>query len=110
MSRRPAAVRTGSCCSRTRSQSHPTKAKEKPMPVRKDENGQRWVEAQAEVPGTPEQVWAAIATGKGISAWFVPTTVEEREGGTSVCSYGPGMDVPVKITRWNPPQSFVAEA
>ena len=50
------------------------------MPVRKDENGQRSVEAEAEVPGSPEEVWRAIATGKGISSWFVPTTVEEREG------------------------------
>ena len=31
-----------------------------------------------EVPGTPEQVWAAIATADGISSWFLPTDVEER--------------------------------
>ena len=80
------------------------------MPVRKDENGQRSVEAEVEVPGSPEEVWRAIATGKGISSWFVPTTVDEREGGTAVSSFGPGMDALVKITRWNPPQSYVAEA
>lgn len=79
------------------------------MPVRKHENGQRSVEAEVEVPGSPEDVWRAIATGKGISSWFVPTTVEEREGGAVVGSYGPGMDSVAKITRWNPPQSFVAE-
>jgi uncharacterized protein YndB with AHSA1/START domain len=80
------------------------------MPVKKDENGQRSVEAEVEVPGSPEEVWRAIATGKGISSWFVPTTVEEREGGTAVSSYGPGMDSAVKITKWNPPHSYVAEA
>ena len=80
------------------------------MPVRKDENGQRSVEAEVDVPGSPEEVWRAIASGTGISSWFVPTTVEEREGGTAVSSYGPGMDSVAKITKWNPPQSFVAEA
>ncbi len=33
------------------------------------------------VPGSPEQVWQAIATGAGISTWFVPTDVQETEGG-----------------------------
>lgn len=79
------------------------------MPVRKDANGQRSVEAEVEVPGTPEQVWRAIATGKGISSWFVPTKVDEQAGGAMVCSFGPGMDSVATITRWNPPHSFVAE-
>lgn len=30
---------------------------------------------EIEVPGTPEQVWEAIATGPGISAWFMPAEV-----------------------------------
>jgi len=34
------------------------------------------LDMQIEVPGTPEQVWEAIATGPGISAWFMPTEVE----------------------------------
>ena len=50
------------------------------MPVTKDASGRRWIQVEAEVPGTPEQVWKAIATGPGISAWFVPSKVEEREG------------------------------
>jgi uncharacterized protein YndB with AHSA1/START domain len=80
------------------------------MPVKKDENGQRSVEAEVEVTGSPEDVWRAIATGKGISSWFVPTRIEEREGGAAVSSFGPGMDAAATITRWNPPKSFVAEA
>jgi uncharacterized protein YndB with AHSA1/START domain len=31
---------------------------------------------EVEVPGTPEQVWEAISTGPGISAWFMPADVE----------------------------------
>ena len=30
----------------------------------------RLVDVQIEVPGTPEQVWEAIATGPGIACWF----------------------------------------
>jgi uncharacterized protein YndB with AHSA1/START domain len=30
---------------------------------------------EIEVPGTPEQVWEAISTGPGISAWFMPADV-----------------------------------
>jgi hypothetical protein len=36
-------------------------------------SGRRWVQVEVEVPGTPEEVWQAIATGPGISSWFVPT-------------------------------------
>ena len=39
------------------------------------------LELTFEMPGTPEQVWDAIATANGISAWFLPTDLEEREGG-----------------------------
>ena len=33
------------------------------------------LEKTLELAASPEQVWAAIATGPGISAWFVPTEV-----------------------------------
>jgi uncharacterized protein YndB with AHSA1/START domain len=79
------------------------------MPVRKDPSGQRSVEAEVEVPGTPEEVWAAIATGPGMSAWFVPSTSEERAGGVTTNNFGPGMESVATIKTWNPPQSFVAE-
>jgi uncharacterized protein YndB with AHSA1/START domain len=39
------------------------------------------MELTFELPGTPEQVWDAIATGNGISAWFIPTDLEPRVGG-----------------------------
>ena len=39
------------------------------------------MELTFELPGTPEQVWDAIATGNGISAWFIPTELEPRVGG-----------------------------
>src|SRR5215211_3681946 len=80
------------------------------MPVNKDPSGRRWVQAEVEVPGSPEQVWQAIATGPGISAWFVPTEVEEREGGAITANFGPGMDSLSTITAWEPPRRFAADS
>lgn len=64
-----------------------------------------------EVPGTPEEVWQALATGPGISAWFVPATFEE-EGGKPVAvtlDFGPAMDSRSVVTAWNPPHLFARE-
>ncbi|MGE3108439.1 MAG: SRPBCC domain-containing protein [Phycisphaerales bacterium] len=79
------------------------------MSVKKDPSGRRSIQVEVEVPGTPEEVWAAIATGPGISSWFVPTRSEQREGGEVVCTFGPGMDSPATITTWQPPTLFVTE-
>jgi uncharacterized protein YndB with AHSA1/START domain len=80
------------------------------MTVKKDSSGRRSVEVETEVPGTPEEVWQAIATGPGISAWFVPTQVEEREGGAIVLDFGPGMESKAVIKAWDPPRRFVGES
>ena len=71
----------------------------------------RTVEAQIEVPGTPEQVWDAIATGQGITAWFVPTDCDEREGGDITQHHGPGagMEIQARITGWEPPRRLAYE-
>ena len=83
------------------------------MPVKKDEDGRRQVQAEAEVPGSPEEVWRAIATAEGISSWFMPTTSEDDAEGKPIkliTSYGPGMDSVATIEKWNPPKSFSAES
>ena len=80
------------------------------MSVKKEPSGRRSVQVEVEVPGTPEEVWQAIATGPGISSWFVPTRSEERQGGEVVSNFGPGMDCPATITAWEAPKRFVAEA
>lgn len=69
----------------------------------------RAIELEIEVPGTPEEVWRAIATGPGISSWYVPHTVEEREGGAMTASFGPGpeMQVDGRVFAWEPPHRFV---
>ncbi len=80
------------------------------MSVKKDASGRRSIQVEVEVPGTPEQVWQAIATGPGISSWFVPTKMDEHMGGTIVSNFGPGMDSVAAITAWDPPHRFAAES
>jgi uncharacterized protein YndB with AHSA1/START domain len=62
------------------------------------------LEFSVEVPGTPEQVWDAIATASGMSAWFLPTEMEEREGGSVRFHMGPEMDSEGRVTGWEPPR------
>ncbi len=62
------------------------------------------LEFSVEVPGTPEQVWQAIATAKGMSAWFLPTDLEEREGGSLHFSMGDEMGSDGHVTGWEPPR------
>jgi len=79
------------------------------MPVKQDASGRRSLALEFEVPGTPEQVWDAIATGPGISSWFVPTKVETRAGGVVAFHLGPGMDSSGHVTAWEPPRRFAYE-
>lgn len=64
---------------------------------------ERSIELEIEVAGTPDQVWNAIATGPGISSWYVPHTVEERDGGAMTATFGPGMEVAGRVAAWEPP-------
>ncbi|HYW46501.1 MAG TPA: SRPBCC domain-containing protein [Bryobacteraceae bacterium] len=79
------------------------------MSVKKEANGRRSVQVEVEVPGTPEQVWQAIATGPGVGAWFVPTEVDGRIGGTVTSHFGGGMDSVATITEWDAPHRFTKE-
>ncbi len=70
---------------------------------------ERVIDLSVEVAGTPEEVWWAISTGPGISSWYVPTTVEEREGGATTSRFGEGpeMVVPGRVVTWEPPHRVV---
>jgi uncharacterized protein YndB with AHSA1/START domain len=50
------------------------------MSVKKEASGRRSMQIEFEVPGTPEEVWRAIATGPGISSWLMPAEFEECDG------------------------------
>ena len=81
------------------------------MSVKKEASGRRSVQVEVEVPGTPEEVWQAIATGPGISSWFVPAEFEERDGKpvAVMLNFGPGMESRSVVTAWDPPRMFAAQ-
>ena len=70
----------------------------------------RSFELEVEVAGTPEEVWAAIATGPGITAWLHPTELDEREGGRMTYDMGGGAGGEATVRGWDPPRRFVEEA
>lgn len=76
------------------------------MPVKKHETGKHWVEMEVILPGTPEQVWQAVATGPGISAWFTRSRVEEHVGGAVQFDFGPNGTSTGEVTVWEPPFRF----
>jgi hypothetical protein len=55
-------------------------------------------------------VWQAIATGPGVSSWFVPSAIDGRIGGEITMDFGPGMESHATITAWHPPHRYTAES
>lgn len=76
------------------------------MPVNQDASGNRWVEMHFLAPGTPEQVWRAVATGPGNAAWFTRTSIEERVGGALRFDFGGDCSSGGEVTVWEPPVRF----
>lgn len=66
----------------------------------------RRLEKTVELDAAPEQVWDAVATGPGISAWFVPHEVEPRRGGAIGQRFGSGFDTTGRVTAWEPGRRF----
>lgn len=61
---------------------------------------------QAELDATPEQVWEAIATGPGISSWFMGRN-EVRPGPEgSVRTIFGGYTPELAVSAWDPPHRF----
>ena len=63
----------------------------------------RQISAEVEVPGTPEEVWDAIGTAAGISAWFVPA---EIDGDRMTQHHGRDLDSTSQITASERPRRF----
>jgi uncharacterized protein YndB with AHSA1/START domain len=76
------------------------------MPIKKDGTGKRWVEMEFVAEATPEQVWQAMATGPGNTAWFTKTTIEERVGGEIRFDFGAMGSSKGEVTNWEPPRRF----
>lgn len=78
------------------------------MSVKQQADGRRSLEVEFELPGSPEEVWDAVATAQGLSAWFVPTRFEPATGKPQsvVLSFGPGAEARSDVTSWDPPRSW----
>jgi uncharacterized protein YndB with AHSA1/START domain len=59
-------------------------------------------EFELEVPGTPDEVWQAIATAEGITAWMMPTDLDPRVGGAVTFHMGPDEASHGHITAYEP--------
>ncbi|MBM7505986.1 SRPBCC family protein [Agromyces aurantiacus] len=76
-----------------------------PDPARRTEHR---MERTYRVVATPEQVWEAIATAKGISSWMAPTRLDPRVGGEVSFDFGHLTSTGV-VTAYSPPERFAFE-
>ena len=72
-------------------------------------SAERRIEVEVDVPVTPEEAWEAIATGPGITAWFMPAEVEGRVGGSVLHRHEADMETRGEITAYEPPRRFAYE-
>ena len=63
-------------------------------------------ELTLQLPGTPEQVWNAIATANGISSWMLPTDLDPREGGAICFHMGEDVSSEGTVTGFDAPRRF----
>lgn len=85
------------------------------MAVYNHPEGGRAVSVSITVPGPAEQVWDAVATGPGISSWFVPTEFQIGPNGVPVrvvSHFSPdgSMDSVASVVAWDPPRAFRASS
>lgn len=81
------------------------------MSITTDASGQRSVRVSVEVSGSVEEVWEAVASGPGISGWFLPTEMQlgfDGEPVRLVSHLGPHTSRVADIKLWDPPRSFRA--
>jgi uncharacterized protein YndB with AHSA1/START domain len=66
-------------------------------------------ELELTVSASPEQVWHAIASAEGISAWMVPADVDPRLGGAVAFHMGPDATSRGRITAFEPVRRIAYE-
>jgi uncharacterized protein YndB with AHSA1/START domain len=65
---------------------------------------------EIDLPASPEQVWAAIATGPGIDSWFMGhSEVEPREGGRNTFTMAGSVEE-ATVTAWEPGKRFAVSS
>jgi uncharacterized protein YndB with AHSA1/START domain len=66
------------------------------------------IEFTFELDAPADLVWEAIATARGMSSWFMPSEIEEREGGAVAFHMGDTSSEGT-VTGWDPPRRLVYE-
>jgi uncharacterized protein YndB with AHSA1/START domain len=64
------------------------------------------MELTFELPGTPEQIWDAVATANGISSWMLRTDLDAREGGAICFHMGDDVSSEGTVTGFDAPRRF----
>jgi uncharacterized protein YndB with AHSA1/START domain len=64
------------------------------------------VSYEADMPGTPEQVWMMIATGPGMTLWLTRLNAEEGVGGKISVQMGDDVVDMAEVTVWEPPHRY----
>jgi uncharacterized protein YndB with AHSA1/START domain len=67
------------------------------------------IRREIEIEADPEQVWQAIATGPGITSWFMPHEVTPGVGGTVRLTVE-GFESEATITEWEPQKRLAYRA
>jgi uncharacterized protein YndB with AHSA1/START domain/predicted enzyme related to lactoylglutathione lyase len=66
----------------------------------------RKIDLSIEVTGTPEEVWVAIATGPGVTAWMQPTEIEPEPGGRYAYDLDGERNDTGHLAAYEPPTRF----
>jgi uncharacterized protein YndB with AHSA1/START domain len=61
---------------------------------------------QAEIPASPDEIWAAIATGPGIDSWFMGRNEVKAGAGGAVRTVFGEYTPELEITEWDPAHRF----
>ncbi|MDP2438183.1 MAG: hypothetical protein Q8P67_20765 [archaeon] len=61
------------------------------------------LELQVKLHKSVDEAWELIATGDGLSSWFVPTTVIPESGGSVTLHFSEGCCGALPIVVWDPP-------
>ena len=75
-----------------------------------DQRDTRSIHLSVEVPGTPEEVWDAVATGPGVTSWFTRDGDRAVGRGRAITDFGSFGKEESSVTVYDPPHRFVGEA
>jgi hypothetical protein len=81
------------------------------MSITIDPNGRRSVSVTVDVPGSLREVWEAVATGPGISGWFLPCEIQygfDADPVRLIVHLGPHTTKVADVKQWSPPHVYRA--